>query len=73
MKKGNTAAKMGMVQWSNLFDENAIWEDLDELSSSFQAFVKILEGKNHFKKGELLPVFNKKGWRFKHVQNVEGM
>jgi hypothetical protein len=30
------------------------------LVNSFQASLKILEGKNHFKKGELLPVFNKK-------------
>ena len=28
MKKGNKAATVGLVQWSNLSDEDAIWEDL---------------------------------------------
>jgi hypothetical protein len=42
------AATMGMVQWSNLFDENAIWEDLDELSKQFSGFCQDSRGQESF-------------------------
>jgi len=32
MKKANKDVTMVLVQWSNLFEEDSTWEDLDELS-----------------------------------------
>nr|TKR98303.1 hypothetical protein D5086_0000204380 [Populus alba] len=38
MKKGNTAVVAGLIQWSNLFPEDATWEELTELQLQFPDF-----------------------------------
>jgi hypothetical protein len=35
MKKGNGAATVVLVQWSNLYQEDATWEDLTDLQKQF--------------------------------------
>jgi hypothetical protein len=45
MKKGNGAATVVLVQWSNLYQEDATWEDLTDLQKQFpdcQAVFKCL-------------------------------
>jgi hypothetical protein len=38
MKKGNAAVVAGLIQWSNSFPEDAIWEELIELQIQFPDF-----------------------------------
>lgn len=38
MKMGNKAATMVLVQWSNLFEEDSTWENLDELRKELLEF-----------------------------------
>ena len=35
MKKGDRAVAAGLIKWSNLFTEDATWEDLEELQLQF--------------------------------------
>ncbi|KAJ6964952.1 hypothetical protein NC652_003003 [Populus alba x Populus x berolinensis] len=56
------AATMGMVRWSNLFDENAIWEDLYELVSPSVAYEFIVEVDNKVVPFKLLDDVN--SWEF---------
>jgi hypothetical protein len=35
MKKDNWAVTAGLIQWSNLYPEDATWEDLEDLQQQF--------------------------------------
>jgi hypothetical protein len=35
MKKDNRAVIVRLIQWSNLYPEDAIWEDLEDLQKQF--------------------------------------
>ena len=35
MKKDNRAVTAGLIQWSNLYPEDATWEDLEDLQQQF--------------------------------------
>jgi hypothetical protein len=43
MKKGNGAATAVLVQWSNLYPEDATWEDLSDLQKQFPDCQAIFE------------------------------
>jgi len=43
MKKGNGAATAVLVQWSNLYPEDATWEDLSDLQKQFPNCQAIFE------------------------------
>jgi hypothetical protein len=38
MKKDNRAVVLELIQWSNMFEEDATWEILEELSQQFPDF-----------------------------------
>jgi hypothetical protein len=42
MKKDNRAVTAGLIQWSNLFPEDATWEDLEELLKQFPESIATL-------------------------------
>ena len=35
IKKDNRAVTTGLIQWSNLYPEDATWEDLEDLQQQF--------------------------------------
>jgi len=46
MKKGNGAATAVLVQWSNLYPEDATWEDLNDLQKQFPDCKAVLKHLN---------------------------
>lgn len=53
MKKGNRVVTIGLIQWSNLYTEDAAWKDLKDLQKQFpECITPLLADTNYHSCGQ---------------------